>query len=324
MADPKRHHYVPQWYLGGFTADPERPVLACYSKKQDRFLETSVKNVAVIGHHNTWFHDGEADPVVEKGMAILDARAAEVVPKLERMQTLVDTEPNVVATYVAMQLGRVPAAREVFQEMIEEIGRAETLRVAASGELRTPEETVAAGLAATVEEAEDLRRQSIEAIRERRVKVTMDHVVTASVAAINAEILAPFIELMSWLVVYAPPGHEFLTSDNPVVLMSDETPPGVPITWMTPDLEVSMPLSKNAMLLIGHAHNASGWSCGLPEGTLYLNRRRWLAARDFVYGPTEEALRRVCEGMPKEVRTAQLAGMKMVDAPWARPAHVAG
>lgn len=94
--------------------------------------------------------------------------------------------------------------------------------------------------------------------------------------------------------------------------MSEATPAGTPITFLTPDLEISMPLSKNAVLVIGHAPGASGWCCATPEGALHLNRRRWLAARDYVYGSTEELLRRVSHGMPRDIRTKQLMGMKMV------------
>lgn len=309
---PKRHHYVARWHLNGFAPDSYNPRLACYSKRQDRYFTVSAKDAAVIGHHNTWFHDGKADPIVEKAFAILDARAAEVLPKLERAETLVDTEPNVVATYVAMQLGRVPAAREIFQELIEEIGRAEALAAIEAGAGRDPEEAVAAGLARTVEEAEELRQRSVEAIRNRDVKITMDHVVTASVAALSAELITPIIERMSWLVAYAPPREDFICSDNPVVLMSDETPHGMPITFLTPDLEISMPLSRRSMLVIGHVPTASGWCCATAEGTLFLNRRRWLAARDYVYAASEETLRRASHGMPLETRTAQLAGMQMV------------
>jgi uncharacterized protein DUF4238 len=309
---PKRHHYLARWYLKGFTADPSKPRLACYSKKKDDYFSVSVKDAAVIGHHNTWFHDGTADPLVEEGFAMIDARAAEVLPKLERAEPLVGTELNVVATYVALQVGRVPAARELFQEMIEEIGRAKGMAAYERGHVRTLEEIVAAGFAKTNQEAKDLQRRSFEAIRDRKVKITMDHITTAGMAAMNAELLAPIIEQMSWLVAYGPPETEFIASDNPVVLMSEMTPPGEQVTFLTPDLEISMPLSKNAMLLIGHAPNAQNSCCATAEGALYLNRRRWLAARDFVYASCEELLRGVCEGMPPDVRTKQLMGMKMI------------
>lgn len=98
--------------------------------------------------------------------------------------------------------------------MIEEIGRAQGMAAYEQGEVRSPQEIVEAGFAETIEEAKDLQRRSFEAIKDRKVKITMDHVVTAGIAAMNAELVAPVIEQMSWLVAHRPPPR---TSSSPPI-----------------------------------------------------------------------------------------------------------
>jgi hypothetical protein len=310
--NPKVHHYVSQWHLKRFAADPKRPRLACYSKSEDRFFVATIKNLAAIGHYHTWRHDGINDPLLEKASTMIETRASEVLPKLERGHKLTGTEPNVVAGYVAFQQGRVPAARDVFQELIEHIGQRGT-----EAELSKPltpkqiEQNMRHGLGSTPEEVEELRQQSLEAVRTGGVKITMDHIVTASIGAIHAEQAIPILEAMSWLVVEPAPGEEFVISDNPVVLFSDETPSGVPVNLLTLDVEVSMPLSRRGMLIMSHIPTVGGHACATAEAVLHLNRRRWLTAKEYVFGSSEEVLRRVCEGMPLDIRSRQLGGLRL-------------
>jgi hypothetical protein len=314
QSNSKRHHYVSQWHLKRFTEDPARPRprLACYSKSRDAYFVAPVRNLAAIGHYHTWEHDGCQDRIVEEGMSILDARASEVFPKLERMESLVETEPNVIATYVALQQGRVPAGREVFQELIESIGQSYAEAVFAEPSEKRLAEARRRGLANTEDELRALDAHILGQIRRGEMKVTMDHIATAGVAAIAAEMVAPIIEAMSWLVVEAPPGAEFLVSDNPVVMFSERTPPGVPVGYMTLDVEVCMPLSRNHMLIVSHIDTCSGWACATADAVLDLNRRTWLTAKEFVYGSTERILRATGDDLPLDVRRRQLAGLRTV------------
>jgi Protein of unknown function (DUF4238) len=315
QSDPKRHHYVPEWHLRRFVANPQKPRLACYSKSRDTFFTASTKNLAAIGHYYTWRDSGLDDALVEKGFAMLDSRAAEVLPKLERggRAKLSGTEPNVVATYVAMQQGRVPAARDVFQELIEHIGaRGAEAALAAPFDDRRITQAIEAGFGSTREEVDELRRRALEAVRSGEIKITMDHIVTASVAAMAAERAVPILESMHWLVVYPQPDSEFVISDNPVTLFSDETPHGLPLSYLTLDIEVAIPLSSRAMLLMTHIPTVGGTAGAITDGVLGLNRRRWLTAREYVFGSSEAVLHRVCDGMPKQVRTRQLGGVRLV------------
>ncbi len=137
QSKPKRHHYVPRWHLRRFAIDFAKAKVARYSKSADTHLLLPVENAAVIGQYYTWHRDGEADTTVEEGLALIDGRASEVLPKLERGEELVDTEPNVVAGYLALLHGRVPPMRDGLQNVIETFGALQAEMMFANA---TPEE----------------------------------------------------------------------------------------------------------------------------------------------------------------------------------------
>jgi len=303
-AEPKRHHYVPRWHLKRFSNNSKNPRLWVFAKSRDAFYETSITNAAVIHQYYRWDSGDERAGVVEQGLAALDARAAEVLPRLERGHALRGTEPNVVAAYVATQRARVPAMRESIQELIETVGAYGAEQTfAAQNEDEMFARALEEGRVRTREEFDQMRRESLEAVRERKVKVTMEPIMNFALHMQNTEQLAWYIEEMSWVILEAAPGSEFLISDNPVTLRSSAPEvAGWPPAFGDPDVEITLPLSGRALLRISHDGSLQGRGCAVYAEVERFNRRTWEDAQEYVFGSSRGVLESMAANLGQEER----------------------
>lgn len=304
QGEPKRHHYVPRWHLKRFSTNAKKPRLWVFAKSRDAFYETAITNAAVINQYYRWDSGEALAGVVEQGLAALDARAAEVLPRFERGQELRGTEPNVVAAYVATQRARVPVIRESIQALVEAVGTYSAEQTLASqDEDEMFEKALGAGRVKTREEFDQLRHESIEAIRERRVKVTMEPIMNFSFHMQGTEQLAWFIEGMSWLVLEAAPGSEFVISDNPVTLRSSAPEvAGWPPAFGDPDVEVALPVSRRALFRLSHDPMPRGRDVAPPAEVERFNRRTWVDAQEYVFASSRDVLEAIAAALSDEER----------------------
>jgi hypothetical protein len=89
-----------------------------------------------------------------------------------------------------------------------------------------------------------LKARIIDQLRSRKMKVATAPIATMGFAAMGAEKVIPIIEQMAWMVIEATPTAEFVISDNPVAVYSPGTPSYMGAGYLTPDVEVTMPLSR--------------------------------------------------------------------------------
>jgi hypothetical protein len=104
------------------------------------------------------------------------------------------------------------------------------------------------------------------------------------------------------MVVEAPPGREFLISDNPVVLNSPSNTGLYGVGYLTRDVEVTMPLSRRHLLLMTHLAAAAGRCCVTEEAMDHFNSRTWFAAQDYVFASSQEVLEQLAEQLHADER----------------------
>jgi hypothetical protein len=64
-ANPKRHHFLPEFYLNGFARDG---LLWLYDRGRKQYRRQTPHNTAIIGHYYTFENEkGEKDYSVENG-----------------------------------------------------------------------------------------------------------------------------------------------------------------------------------------------------------------------------------------------------------------
>ena len=123
---PRRHHYVPKFYLAGFTkygtVDGELYVLDQRQRKQ--WKSTPLKTA-----HQRDFHAIEARPgadpmVVEKSFADIEGKCSRVVANvIEQGKLPTGEDHDILLNFVAMMAVRVPGIRNIISRAVDDLGK---------------------------------------------------------------------------------------------------------------------------------------------------------------------------------------------------------
>jgi hypothetical protein len=136
---PRRHHFVPQFYLAGFTKTASTDGgLYVLDQKQLRTWKSSPKQAA----HQRDFHAIDAGPsgdpmAVEKALSTLEGQWSSVVRRVIQDQTIPKDEAfGDLMVFVAFMAVRVKRIREVLSGFIDRVSKAEVFATLATEEGR--------------------------------------------------------------------------------------------------------------------------------------------------------------------------------------------
>src|SRR5258706_16309220 len=86
VTKPKRHHFLPEFYLKGFTRDG---YLWLYDRERDAFRQQTPSNTGVIGHFYTFTNTaGECDSTLEGVLSTVEGLAKPIIEKLRTRKAL--------------------------------------------------------------------------------------------------------------------------------------------------------------------------------------------------------------------------------------------
>ena len=106
-------HYVPQYYLKGFSKDNGKNIWV-YDKRENREFGTQVKSVGNI----TDFYSAD----VEQYLAdIIEGPANTVIERVRNQEQISESEKEILSEYMAVMFKRVPRGRERLTEMAPSI-----------------------------------------------------------------------------------------------------------------------------------------------------------------------------------------------------------
>lgn len=115
MADAKRHHFVPRFYLERFAKDGSLHV----RRRDGRTFTTGAAAIAVrTGFYDVTHPDGEVSKEVEEWLGRLEGQAATAMRNIDAAGVppgLDDPDRAVLSLYLAIQLARTPEQRERIQ-----------------------------------------------------------------------------------------------------------------------------------------------------------------------------------------------------------------
>jgi hypothetical protein len=119
-----QHHFVPQTYLRGFSADDDADRIYFYDR---RIAEKGVNKRLiedVCSQNNLYrllMDDGTLKDDMEETFAtIAEPKFKEIVTKLLNRQPLSYEDKSEFSAYISLQIMRVPASREVYNAMATE------------------------------------------------------------------------------------------------------------------------------------------------------------------------------------------------------------
>ncbi len=244
MAAAKAHHYVPRYYLLGFTAPPDCRLLHAYEKGSQRVFQTTPDRVAYEKHFYTIDREDRTrdSATVEQYLAEqIEVPANPVLRKIRERQMITDVDKDALAAYLAVMLKRVPRHRQKLHEIFPEV------RTKLAEQIDTELGDAAAARPAHARYIEERRREAQAILTEYEKSVPSEIIV----GQINTR-LAPIFKKMTWQFLTTTGGHGFLTSDNPVYFHE-----GLGLAHQL--AEVTFPISTTVALW-------ATWRTDLPEG----------------------------------------------------------
>jgi hypothetical protein len=211
VAPPAKHHYIPQFYQRGFTAEKDSRIWVYERGREPRryFVRGTGMKHALYGFTN---NQNELDTeTVEKELAKIDNDGAKIIQKLERGNPLKDKERLRLCRFVSVMWRRTPKHKEhvdrmgaemmpnVFEGLDEEWIRQKVEERATSP--------------AEAERLFEREKAEFERLREQYMRAVTDFLFAGN--TIRDSNFEQIMYGMDWAFFKAALGTEFLTCDDP-------------------------------------------------------------------------------------------------------------
>ncbi len=274
MSEPRKHHYVSQFYLRGFSAEGQR--IFQLEKKTGRVYECSIRDVAAIRDYHELDHRDFEDPnALEKQLAEAEGHFSSILAEVLAAGISTRKHHARLIELLNLMRVRVPAQKAYVEKALEESVRSVGRLMERHGKLPPPSRP-----------GGSIMDEVTISIRNFKCLQFM------FMLAADPDVLG-LLASMKPSLLDAPEGSSFLTCDQPVALYhpttSEKDAYGVGL--IDPLTEISFPLSTRVLLKLT-------WPSGEPERRPAaaaeadeLNRRTIIMADTYVFAhaPIEAA-----------------------------------
>lgn len=217
LTGPKRQHFLPRFYLEGFTKDG---MVAVFDRESNEVRVQQPVNTGVIGHFYTMEDtEGRKRFELEQLLQEYEDKAIPVILKLTAKEEINADERTDFAIFVALAAFRTPdivdSLKAFNSSMIGDMGKrmfadVEEVKARMRGKADAPP---------TEEELEAEARELVEYAQSGQYEVTTSHTWAVSMAMKMAFNIAPILAGRDWAVVHRDNEKKsFVTTDAPVLL----------------------------------------------------------------------------------------------------------
>jgi hypothetical protein len=297
VSNAKRHHYVPEFLLRRFSMNPadEHPPIYRLDVKTGAVSKLSTINCAVIQHYNRLSEaSGLPRGFAEAMLAYADDKAAPLVRKLLHGEILNLQERVSFSIFLMVQQMRTPRGREWLRFGQDQAAKFWLLKQIYENRNFTKERLREdLGREPTDDEIDESIHLMAEPLEcgELTVSVSSDQEILGMFEP--ASYLVPLIGEMDWTLLEAPDEQSFILSDDPLVRLDPLNPNG-PAGWRSsPTVEATMPLDPQYCLRLRQPPLAQSKRVITANEVLDINLRTYAAAREAIFGPTEQLLKSV-------------------------------
>lgn len=300
---PIKHHYIPQFYLKGFSQDQEH--LHVFDKKAEtdetRFRYQTTQAIAYKKNFYTYETQDQSKETLEGMFSQIEGVAQQAIQKLSHGEQLDKELRSYLALFIAFLWVRVPQFKAetlgAQEELHEKMARM-MFRVQPKKMMRKWAEKE--GKEMTDEEIDDL----IDfATNPKRSKIKMDFPQNYWIKQMLelGDHFYPYLAITDWQIVHSPTKYGFLTSDNPFILMPSEKPhPFYGVGLLTPGVKKIIPL-RSDLLLIMHEPSDNPdlyHTQGTKEGFRLINEQTVLNAERVIFSPDLGKIQKIAKTKP--------------------------
>jgi len=292
MSNPKRHHYLPEFYQKGFSGEGG---IWLYDRKENLFRNASPKNTGLIGHYYSINgSDGEKNPEVERILSVIEGHASSAIDTLERYGDLSDDGRYYLALFCALFLFRTPDFEADYNTMMS--GMMKRMLKESFCDASHAEQAIAAfNSESGVEKITSKPEDFVDFVVRDDFTINVMRNASLSVILPLSEKIAFLLHHMEWIAVHNSTLLPFFTCDAPFVIV----PPRDwnPNSWqgvgiLTPGAHFIVPLTRKLSLVMGGEKKGLGHREVSLE--THINPQNIAIAsmtERFLLGPHEERLR---------------------------------
>lgn len=217
LTGPKRQHFLPKFYLEGFTKDG---MVAVFDREANEVRVQQPVNTGVIGHFYTMEDaEGRKRFELEQLLSEYEDKASLVIKKLAAKDEINADERTDFAIFVALAAFRTPdivdSLKAFNSSLIGDMAKrmfanVEEVKARMRGKPDAP---------STEEELDTEARQLVEYAQSGRYEITTDHKWAVGMAMRMAFSVAPIFAGRDWAVLHRENEKKsFVTTDAPVLL----------------------------------------------------------------------------------------------------------
>lgn len=256
LSGPKRQHFLPQFYLDGFTKDG---MLAVYDRESDEVRIQQPVNTGVIGHFYT-LEDAEGRKrfELEHFLSEIEGKASGVIRKLIVQQDINADERADLAIFVALAAFRTPDVVDSIKAFNSDLIGDLAKRMFDDPEVVKDRMRDRPGSPASEEELERQARELVDFAKGGQYRIETDHKWAVGMSIQMALAIAPILAGRDWSIIHRDaPKKSYVTTDAPVLLTTirprENTIWGV--GFGNSDALVLFPLAESCIMAI---YGASG------------------------------------------------------------------
>ena len=211
MSSPKRHHYLPRFYLENFCNDGQ---LWVFDRKNKQYRNQTPNNTALQTHYySVEDKKGNKNTDIELFLSRIEGQAQPIISKINASEQISNKEKDILSIFIALLMNRVPD----FEKSVNEVN--EYLIKQMSNLMFSDEKTTQSIL--SQDERDTGKKPTVTAkdTVEFHKNCTHRNLSLGMMLELSMD-LAKYFRQMDWLFLNTPDKKSFVTTDNPVVLVS--------------------------------------------------------------------------------------------------------
>jgi hypothetical protein len=298
---PKKHHFVPQFYLKGFV-DSEG-LLWVYDRKDRLYRHLPPKTTCC--EEDLYAIKPKTAPrdrrIESEYLSSIDGMGASVIRELQTKSTakppmnLDASQVRALSMFAAIQFTRLPWFKKAMSAIYESTAE-QAARIAFATQERAAR--VLGQLEKAIGEPSGVTPESmVEAVQGRRLTLKATERPFLQNMIQQSESIAKVIESLDWQVLIAPGSSGFITSDNPLVLVApkefDSERFGDGIGFGIPGAIKYFPLTRRLCLRLGDLDSGFVYTNVDSEMVRVVNHNVAAHSDRFIIGPDRNQLESV-------------------------------
>lgn len=272
MAPPRKHHFVPQFYLRRFTNEDEK---ICVVEKgiAPRNWSTSTENTgAKRDYHTLDWMDAEPDTEhIEKKLSTIEGDQNELLQSILETPESCMNRKKELSSFIALMHLRVPEHRDFIERFLSESVAAVGRKMLKNGEFSDMPDSL---IKMAEETNGDIFYPKIS--NWKIMEFMFDKRYQIQISKLCSE--------MNFRLLLSNGDADFITCDTPVVLYDREYEQKKPYgsSFGMKTIEVSIPLSKSALLVLDRESEEG--CCEVDRDTVRdFNRRTTINAKNYMF-----------------------------------------